>query len=474
MTGTDLFVSKPYGLLLQTDTDSACTLADIRCPVFPGGVRAGDPFSLRIKAVAWQRDGEARTAAALADNPVTPNFQLNDITLSSTLMAPDPGSTGTLLPAAHHQLLGTQTTTVAAISEVGVFTLSATPTVDGYFGKTVDGGKSALVGRFIPAYLDVAGTASLTPSCGSAFSYQGQPMGFAAGQEPSLRVSGHNRAGVVTSNYDRSDFWRLAAPAVGGYASVTAEFEVADPADPAALANRDARLTSQGTASLAVSGADSGDGAQVYRWRDEVLLYTPAILPGSADYPFQARIRQSFSAAALTDADGACYLGGMAECQPFSYDFAELPGSQVRLGRLRIGNAHGSELQALNLPLTIETWQATATGSAFVREGLDNCSAGVLGAPVLDGFSGQLTEGETTPSVEPPSAGVGQLGLTAPGAGNTGSVRVHFAGAPSPALPPTWLHYDWTGTGREAARGLATFGIYSGPTPLIFRRELYR
>ena len=47
------------------------------------GVRAGDPFSLRLKAVAWQSDGEALTAAALADNPATPNFRLNNIALSS-------------------------------------------------------------------------------------------------------------------------------------------------------------------------------------------------------------------------------------------------------------------------------------------------------------------------------------------------------------------------------------------------------
>lgn len=476
MTGADLFVSKPYGLCLQTDSSCSTAGVSASCPTFPG-VHAGDAFALRVTAVGWQADGEVLTAERLCSgNRVTANFQMNDITLSSTLITPIPGSVGTLMPALHNQQLGTQTSTAVSISEVGVFTLTATPPVGGYFGETVGGGESALVGRLIPAYLDIAGSASLTPSCGS-FSYQGQPMGFATGQEASVTVTGRNRAGMVTTNYDRGDFWRLGVLTEGAYASVTAEIDSPDTADPTALsavASRDARIASQGVASLTVSGADSGDGARVYRWSDQTLLYKPAALPGRADYPFQARIQQRFSVASLTDADGVCYLDEAGECQPFSYTFADLPGSQVRLGRLRIGNAHGSEFQALNLPLTIESWQPTAVGSGFALESLDNCSAAVLGAPLLESFSGQLVAGDTTASVMGPAAGLGMLELTAPGGGNTGSLHVHFAGALSPALEPTWLYYDWSGAGREAAQGTATFGIYRGPIPLIYRRELYR
>jgi len=485
MTGADLFVSKPYGLLLQTDASCSAAGVSASCPVFPGGVRAGDPFSLRIKAVAWQSDGEPRTATALADNSVTPNFQLNDIALSNALVAPDLGSAGTMLPASHNQLLGTQTTTAASISEVGVFTLSATPLIAGYFGETVGGGESALVGRFIPAYLDVVGSASLTPSCGP-FSYQGQPMGFAAGQEPSLRVSGHNRAGGVTTNYDRGDFWRLNAPQRSQYTSVTGVASLdkgkvlGPPIVPARLQEVDI-TQSEYLDDLATEG----NGTRVARWSDQQLWYLPAVTPTTDDRLFQALISLNVSAAALRDADLACYTDGnkdsgaacadyFADADPLTVREPGFGGSEVRLGRLRIGNAHGSELQALNLPLSIETWQATATGSGFVLENKDVCSAGVLGDPVLDGFSGQLAMGETTANVVSLSEGVGQLGFTAPGAGNSGSVRVHFAGGPSPALPPTWLDYDWNGAGREAARGIATFGIYSAPTPLIFRRELYR
>lgn len=459
MNGSTQFVSKPYGLLLQTDTSGSCSVADLSCLVFPGGVRAGDPFALRISAVVWQSDGEPLTATALADNPVTPNFQLGSIALSSTVIGPAGGSNGVLGVSSYSHVLGSQTTVSQTISEVGVFRLTATPASASYLdGETVSGGTSDNIGRFIPAYLGANASASLTPSCGSAFSYQGQPMAFAVGQEPALTVTGYNRAGGVTSNYDRGAFWRLAPPTRDAYVSVTSKPSL----------DASGRLTSAGSASLTQSGADNGDGTQSYRWSGETLTYTPATLPLAADLPFTAAVSQGFSAAALTDSDTACYLNGQASCQAYTYNFAASPGTAVRLGRLRFGNAHGSELQALSLPITLESWQSTAGGS-FQPEGLDTCTnASVLGAPLLSDFTGNLATGETTPSLVWPVVGNRSLLLSAPGAGNDGSVQATLT------TLPTWLYFDWNGSGRSAAKGLASFGIYAGPKPLIFRRELYR
>lgn len=460
MNGSDAFVSKPYGLLLETDTAAGCTTAGIACPPYPGGVRAGDPFSLRIKAVAWQSDNEPLTAAALADNLVTPNFQLNNIVLGSQLLAPAGGSHGVLGVASYGHVRGAQTSVSQSLFEVGVFQLSATPPANGYFGETVGGGQSGLVGRFAPAYLGALGSASLTPSCG-VFSYQGQPMNFAAGQEPRLTLTGFNRGGGVTLNYDRGAFWRLDTPLRlddaldpdDDYASVTGK--------PAL--DSTGRLLRTGTASVALGGVDDGDGARSFRWSGEQLSYAPAALPSSDELPFDAAIRLSFPVSALTDQDGVCYGTG-GPCQGYAFDFG---GSQLRLGRLRLGNAHGSELQGLDLPLRLETWQAVGGGS-FQVEAEDGCSAALLGVPDLQGFVGNLSNGETTPSLLGPSAGLGGIRLSAPGAGNDGTVQGYF-----PATPG-WLLYDWNGSGRQAAQGLARFGIYRGAAPLIFRREQYR
>ncbi|MDG9926319.1 MULTISPECIES: DUF6701 domain-containing protein [unclassified Pseudomonas] len=457
-----VFVSKPYGLCLSTV--SACSSPNANCAVFPGGIRAGDSFPLTIRAVGWESDGEASTAQALCSgNITTPNFRHSGITLSSAVQAPIGGAPGALTPTSYDHALGNQTQVDVAISEVGVFSLSATPTVS-YFGETVGGGSRDLVGRFIPAFLSAAGSASLTPSCGSALSYQGQPMGFASGLQPTLTITARNRSGGITTNYDRGnvsqgDFWKLAAPGVGSYSSFTG------------LAALDARLAVAGTASLSVTGVGDGNGARTYSWSGEQLLYQPAAMPGSDDYPFKAKIRQRFSATSLQETDQGqvvCHGTGSG-CVDYSYDFADNPGSDVRLGRLRIGNAYGSELQGLSLPLALETWQSTAGGS-FQPEGLDNCTTpAVLGTALLDGYTDALAAGETTASLSwPVSPASRAISLSAPGEGNAGSVQVSFPAA------PTWLQYPWTGATRSAARGLASFGIYKGATPLIFRRELYR
>lgn len=457
--GSASFVSKPYGLCLQRPasiTGNLSNCSGAACAVFPGGIRAGDSFPLSIRAVGWQADGEALTAEQLCSgNITTPNFRHDSIGLTSAVVAPSGGDNGEVTPLAYNHALGSATSSVHSISEVGVFTITATPPAGAYLdGETVSGGSSDLVGRFIPAYLSAEGSASLTPSCGSAFSYQGQPMGFASGFQPTLTVTARNRSGVVTRNYDRGAFWRLGDPAVGVYASITG------------VAARDARLaTDDGTASLAVAEANNGDGKRIYSWTGERLLYKQALLPSVDDYPFEAEIEQRFPAASLTDADGACHGMGGA-CQDYVYTFSDQPGSEVRLGRLRLGNAHGSELQSLSLPWVVESWQNIAGGS-FQREGMDTCTN--LGTPALDMFTGNLALGETIPTlVAGPATGGGSVSLSAPGAGNDGSVQVSFPTSPS------WLQYPWDGANRQLARGLASFGIYQGAAPLIFRRELYR
>jgi MSHA biogenesis protein MshQ len=468
MSGSATYVSRPYGICLETAAEQSSDYS-ADSSLFPGGVRAGDSFDLTIKPVIWTAASDAAPplqAGAICSNPTTPNYQQAGIAL--TLDELNGGHAGVLGVASHAHSLGGATVIDQSVSEVGVFRLTATPPA--YLGTDMSHAvsQSGRVGRFIPAYFKVEGAASVRPACGNAFSYQGQPMPFVSGLEPSLTVTAYSRLHNVTRNYDRPGSWKLADPAVGPYVSVTAE--LLDPADPeyasklVAAGERDPRLASQGAPVLAVTGADDGDGARKYTWSGQELLYAQPLVPGLADYPFRARIRQEFSAASLTDPEEVCHGDGNS-CQPYGYVFADSPGSEVRLGRLRIGNAHGSELQGLSLPLLLESWQGAAGGS-FQVETMDTCTA--LGTASLGGFTGNLAAGETTPTTSEPLAGVGSLRLTAPGAGNDGSVRAGF-----PALP-LWLQYPWDGVVRQGASGLATFGIYRGPAPLIFRRELYR
>lgn len=446
MSGSDNFVSKPYGLLLQSDTDSSCT-ASIGCPLFPGGVRAGDPFSLRIKAVAWQSDGEPLTAAALADNLVTPNFRLGDIPLSSQVQAPAAGSSGTLGLTRYDHALGNQTELASqAISEVGVFRLTATPAANAYLGETVSASQSGLVGRFAPKYFDVqisqyepaecvpgGGTPALFVYAGlqdavPGLVKAGQPFQFAGS------VTARNAGNAETLNYDRDlGFSRLED------GSVSIDDYEGDPptlpATPLAAEDGVALITNSLTFEGGVSAIN---------------------LSGEPSYQFNAP-RDAYRVSLVVRATDTDLVTGTS-AQTAALDF--------RLGQARIGNAHGSELQELALPFTA----AYFNGSGYVANLLDNCS---VFKPASLGAYQRTGSGSGSPTlVDRPyqvALGAGSYLLSAPGADSSGSAPLIYDGVPS------WLQFDWNGDGvLDKPSGLATFGIYKGAAPLIFRRELYR
>lgn len=496
MSGSDSFIARPVGFCVYSDTaNSDCAAGNASCSKF---VAAGDPFRLRVGGVAWEKDSDDDLCSI--GNLKTLNYRQNGIGLSHSLVAPSGGSLGSLgLSSADIAAAdaGEKVLTSQSIFEVGVFTITATPPTSYLGGPGVgnsDGSvdnslevisSSANVGRFYPAYLAVArtGGTQLSTSCVNpnplqSFSYQGQRMGFASGHEPGLEITGHNRQGDATTNYDRGAFWRLSnAPARTRYTSVTGVAGLDELAGVPALP---VRLQESGTLqSDYLAGDTAGDGMRTARWNDQFLWYSPPSTPTSDDLPFSALISLNVAASQLQDADGACHTNGDkaagAACQDYFSDTnssAErgpgFGGSDVRLGRLQVGNAHGSELQSLTLLLRVESWQEQPDGSgSFQLETQDSCTTpGVLGAAVLSEFTGQLSPTTWSNPLIPVMTG-GQGGLTLPPPDVEGSVRVNFA-------TPAWLFYPWDGGARQPAKGLATFGIYKGAERLIFRRELYR
>lgn len=494
MTGTDQFVSKPYGLhIFIPKQDSACSAATVddcaALSVEGQRVAAGDNFQLSIRAVAWQADGEALTAAALSDNEETPNFELASIGLTGTLVAPTPAEGGvagsfyrhnadgsrTVL-ASYDHVRGASTDLTVSQGEVGIFQLTATPVAGSYHGQTVGGGTSALIGRFTPAYLGVTSSASLAPACG-AFSYQGQLIGFAGGQ-PQIAVTGFNRQGAVTRNYDRGAFWRLAPPQRQPYSLIAA-----------GRPNLAARLQSLGDAeSLAIVDSGAADGRRAFDWRADGVRPADALRwqlpspPSDEDLPLVLtaageHVRLRIGASELTDLDGTCYGSGGA-CQDFEHAFG---GTELRLGRLRLDAASGPQNQALDLPYWLESWQSQGGSSVWGETLGDTCSTpAALGQVVLSGFSGGLQASdfptppgslEAPPVATPTPSGVVRL----PAPNKSGSVLATLSGlnGASPALP--WLWFDWNGDGTpEAASARATFGVQAVQRALIFRRELYR
>ncbi len=145
--------------------------------------------------------------------------------------------------------------------------------------------------------------------------------------------------------------------------------------------------------------------------------------------------------------------------------------TEVRYGRMKISNAHGSEFLQLPIPVTAQYWN----GSNYVTNSNDNLTT--LNATMVtsanwtnltpsnwqkQSVSSTWTAGAT--SVDPATAsvvfinGAASFKLAAPGSGKTGSVDM-VANAPSYLLTNT--------TAR------ATFGVYKGANEFIYLRENY-
>lgn len=487
MTGSGSFVAKPYGLCITPDTNT-CSVAGVssNCTVLAA---AGDSIPVHVRAVGWQgttvngvQTGEVLDGEALCrGNVVTPNFQLSNIGLSLSLVEPSEGIVGSnTLPSSYTHVLGEQTTLNGddgvSFSEVGVFRITAKTSTE-YMGMGHVGGdgtmsgsnannqnRSRLIGRIVPAYLDVTpNTPLLQPNCvtdsetQAGFSYQGDAISFAVA--PMLSITGKNRANGTTTNYDRGDFWRWQS----SHFTHTPEFGSNDDS-----IHDEARLSGNPNFTVDTNDLQLGDGTRDVTIRDQALTYVRNLYaPLASDAAFRPYLALRFP---LTDQDGVCYksadTSAAAVCEPYVLDNLSFPeaNSQIRLGRAVLENANGSELAPLGLPLVIESWQ----GSYFAKTSDDSCTVFPEGAePELSNYTDNLNAGETTASME--GAGANRfVELTAPGLGNEGSVRV------TPMVPEL-LRYDWDGSGSfQNPSGLATFGIYQGPKPLIFRREVYR
>ena len=487
MTGSGSFVAKPYGLCITPDTNT-CSVAGVssNCTVLAA---AGDSIPVHVRAVGWQgttvngvQTGEVLDGEALCrGNVVTPNFQLSNIGLSLSLVEPSEGIVGSnTLPSSYTHVLGEQTTLNGddgvSFSEVGVFRITAKTSTE-YMGMGHVGGdgtmsgsnandqnRSRLIGRIVPAYLDVTpNTPLLQPNCvtdseiQTGFSYQGAAISFAIA--PMLSITGKNRVNGTTTNYDRGDFWRWQSSNF----THTPEFGSNDD-----NLHDDARLSGNPNFTVDTNDLQLGDGTRDVTIREQALTYVRNLYaPLASDAAFRPYLALRFP---LTDQDGVCYksadTSAAAVCEPYVLDNLSFPeaNSQIRLGRAVLENANGSELAPLGLPLVIESWQ----GSYFAKTSDDSCTVFPgESEPELSNYTDNLNAGETTASMK----GVGAnrfVELTAPGLGNEGSVRV------TPMVPEL-LRYDWDGSGSfQNPSGLATFGIYKGAKPLIFRREIYR
>ncbi|MCQ4241889.1 DUF6701 domain-containing protein [Stutzerimonas stutzeri] len=460
MIGSDEFVSTPAGFCIMPE--EICLSGDSDCSAFR---QVGQSFNAIIRPVAWSSGGN------ICLGKTTRNYRQSNLILEPIVVAPDGGNSGQVLePVSRsydHVPSGVavdwsgKVSQAVSFSEVGVFRLQVAPPDMEYFDVTVPSSASEPIGRFYPTHLKVEGAGGLTAGCGP-FSYQDQPIDIVT--PLSLTITGYGRTAgggeYVTENYDYDGFW--------GFKDRPVEVWMAEDRDLDIY-----RLTLDDD--VIESGQNNSDGKRTYTWTAKQLSYERSSLPTVDDLPFY--IRQSFSAAELTDdKDDVCYDLG-AGCQGFE---RTITNSEIRLGRVRSENKIEPAEKQTKVPLVLEHWY----GNGWVPQE-DECTELIVPAenedPILysDGVtaasvSSWMDNKEVAVTVTEPLEPEGSVWL-----------RRFLEQASSPT---TWLCQKRSmeeaplggvcsyldDAGPAEIRSSVTFGIYQGPKPLIFRRELYR
>jgi len=365
-----------------------------------------------------------------------------------------------------------------ALSEVGVFRLRIKE--HDYLGVSVPISESKPIGRFYPNHLKVEFVGGVAAGC-SIFSYQDQPVDISSALTLAITGYGREPGGeeYPTLNYDHDGFW--------GFNNRPDEEWMADDRKQ----DLSARLLLDGDktedAGVTESGRNDFDGKRTYTWDAQQLVYSrnPQLTAIAEDLRFSIRLR--FSNEELTDKDGVCYerdsVGG---CRHFEQTIDK---SQIRLGRIRSENLivpHGNSAQA---PIVLEHWN----GAAWQLDVDNDCT--LLAPPTADS-----AERVSFPDSGLPDARVDEaeewnqsyLQITdatgrEPKSEPQGRVLLHHLLQHSNGASATWLCQQrsedsaplggvcsYQEGGDAETRSSITFGIYQGPKPLIFRRELYR
>lgn len=460
MTGSNRFISAPVGLCVQSPAN--CVAGDASCPVFQA---AGTAFTLKVSGRAWQANDDGN----LCNNPITPNYQQDNIKLGSQLVSPQRGQNGALLYSSYNHLVSPSghNDIAQAISEVGVFEFTADPPA-GYLGSSIDipSASSGPVGRFVPKEFVVSDT-FLTPGCGiagSGFSYMGQ------GFEVDMRLTARN------ANQERTYNYFSATEDGEDYTRARAEWAAENGNNGLDLG---ARLTP-------IDELNWQQG-EVFLSRHSTEFNRP--LPPLVDGPFTVldigiRVVDQDGVATLVNPNMAAEQVGNCLDEPNTCTATLVGSQQLLFGRMTMDNVFGPENTVLKMPLRAEYWN----GQRWDTNRLDNCT---LAGPGSYQFSTVLAtdeDDEDGHNFEPDllsgqniyrsgSGSMSQGDFSLLWRATSGSSAPRYRGrVVAPLQVPLWLKYYWNWDSSDPNANLdpragAYFGVFRGHDRVINWRE---
>jgi Concanavalin A-like lectin/glucanases superfamily len=474
MTGTsNSFVVKPYSFVVSNVKRTSDSFANPGAANASGAVfiGAGNAFTATVTAVNRA-------------NAATPNYGKETVPETARLISTLAGGLGlTVNPSIANNTAfgafssGAATGTTFSWAEVGIVTLSAGVGDSDYLGAG-DASvftQSGNVGRFIPDHFVLSGSAltnRVAAACSpaSSFTYMSEGIGLTytltavtAGASPTTTqnyTTANSFAKLPTTPGTASPASTLGYGAVSGSTNLTSRLDLS-------VSNAITWTAGQATvnATVGIARAATPDGPY------------PNLKIGIAP----------------SDQDGVGLLSSAFNVDVDSTggnDHAQVGAStEARFGRLRLGNATGSELLDLPIPADLQYWSGSG---GFATNAADSCTTLTNTDIALSNFLGNLSACETT--VRPTgtlsfAAGKGTLRLTKPGSGNYGSVDLMAnlgtasgttcttvgasTVAASGAGNKLYLQGNWGGAAgynvNPAAR--ATFGQYRNTQEFIYLRE---
>ncbi|MBW2185544.1 MAG: hypothetical protein JRG71_03795 [Deltaproteobacteria bacterium] len=414
-------------------------------------IAAGDTFSATVEAVCSNGDP-------------TPNFAWPTTLSAIAPYNPDDDVNGTLgslingtLSANDFCDFGDPTDTRDGkaepedlkYSEVGNFTMAAEALDYIEEGITINGTTDSVVGRFHPHNFNVeANSPKLISGCDD-FTWLGQPVDYATDFDgtslaPIVTITARNKDNDVTENYI-GDWWKL-------------EDIVESYTDSITMLTSVSMGHSWAGHSPETIAADAATRGQVkVTFNGPLSWQRPS---GGNVTPFKSDLKLEF----VVDDVDASYDNPDDHSATFRLPIDFVPSDhEIRHGRLRLVNAHGSELLPLSMPIVTEYFD----GTSFVTNNSDGCTS-----LASDRSEFTFTTADSIPDADnltAVAAGEGALDWTNP-PNLLGHVDVTVDLS---ALP--WLQYDWDGDGgghnENPLPARATFGIYKGSEHIIYIRE---
>jgi MSHA biogenesis protein MshQ len=466
------FVVKPYDLVVTVDDLTPITTADNTATAF---VKAGAPFTVRVSSKS-------------ANGNITPNFGQEStpetITVySSAIVSPSDGRNGSnndgiLSGGASFVVDPTSASTGVFVNssvsfdEVGIIALTAKVTDNDYLGAgSVESLSAVSVGRFTPDhYLVVSNnTPSIATNCHTSgttgFSYIGKPFEFYTA--PTITVTAQSVGNTTTQNA-AGDYWKLADD-LGGTMSVSST-----------ITNLGVSLenTTTSTAKIPMDGSTAAPGTTVaavlgqaeYQFSlNSTFRFAPITTAGVYISAFSPDMALTYS---LTDSDGVTGSESSYSFGTTTTDggIAFDQGKSVRHGRLHLKNAAGSELVPLYMPMVVEYYD----GNSFITNTDDVCTQYTALPTLSNPIPTNLPSYTVTNIVSGSGSDSGYftsglrllkftLDANQTPMGGTMDVLLDTSTVP-------WLGYPWA-TGRLNPMAQASFGIYAGEKPVIFKEE---